>query len=247
MPADSISESGFPPHAAWYNVSKWRGILQESSASIRFPTRSTCNRHAENTGFALVELLVVIAIIAVLAVVVILTLNPSGLLQESRDANRISDMATLRSAISLYLADVVPVNTGSSSVCYVSENISTTIQVPISATQSTTVRTASTSCASWFVSSITSTFSNSRSSTGAGWIPINFAAISAGAPFATEPIDPTDNITFYYNYITNPAHTFKLGAQMESTKYAAGGLADIESTDGGLNVNVFETGSNLSL
>jgi prepilin-type N-terminal cleavage/methylation domain-containing protein len=49
------------------------------------------------TGFTLIELLVVIAIIAILAVVVVLTLNPVQLLAESRDANRVSDMATLQS------------------------------------------------------------------------------------------------------------------------------------------------------
>ncbi len=56
-------------------------------------------------GFTLIELLVVIAIIAILAVVVVLTLNPAQLLAQSRDANRVSDLATLQSAISLYTVD----------------------------------------------------------------------------------------------------------------------------------------------
>ena len=66
------------------------------------------NKKKVISGFTLIELLVVIAIIAVLAVVVILTLNPAGLLQEARDSNPISDMATLKSGLSLYLADVAP-------------------------------------------------------------------------------------------------------------------------------------------
>ncbi len=57
-------------------------------------------------GFTLIELLVVIAIIAILAVVVILTLNPAELLRQSRDSNRVSDFATLKSAIGLYSEDV---------------------------------------------------------------------------------------------------------------------------------------------
>src|SRR5579863_4498952 len=57
-------------------------------------------------GFTLIELLVVIAIIAVLAVVVVLTLNPAELLRQARDSNRISDFATLKSALSLYAEDV---------------------------------------------------------------------------------------------------------------------------------------------
>ena len=57
-------------------------------------------------GFTLIELLVVIAIIAVLAVVVVLTLNPAELLRQARDSNRLSDFATMKSAISLYATDV---------------------------------------------------------------------------------------------------------------------------------------------
>ena len=57
-------------------------------------------------AFTLIELLVVIAIVAVLAVTVILTLNPAQLLRQARDSNRTQDLATLKSAISLYLADV---------------------------------------------------------------------------------------------------------------------------------------------
>ena len=53
----------------------------------------------------LIELFVVIAIIAILAIVVVLTLNPAQLLAQSRDANRVSDMATHNSAINLYEID----------------------------------------------------------------------------------------------------------------------------------------------
>jgi prepilin-type N-terminal cleavage/methylation domain-containing protein len=69
-------------------------------------------------GFTLIELLVVIAILAVLAVVVILTLNPAGLLQESRDSNRLSDMATLNTSLSL--ADNSGESLGSANTVYVS-------------------------------------------------------------------------------------------------------------------------------
>ena len=56
-------------------------------------------------GFTLIELLVVIAIIAILAVVVVLTLNPAEMMREARDSNRLSDLATLQSAINLYNTD----------------------------------------------------------------------------------------------------------------------------------------------
>ena len=73
------------------------------------------------SGFTLIELLVVIAIIAILSVVLILTLNPAELLRQARDSNRVSDLATLKSAISLYLADVSsPSIIGSNTHCMTS-------------------------------------------------------------------------------------------------------------------------------
>ena len=80
-----------------------------------------------NKGFTLIELLVVLAIVAILSVVVILTLNPAELLKQARDSNRVSDMATLKSAISLYLADVSTPVIGTSTYCYVSVTAGTAI------------------------------------------------------------------------------------------------------------------------
>jgi prepilin-type N-terminal cleavage/methylation domain-containing protein len=74
-------------------------------------------------GFTLIELLVVIVIIAILAIVVVLTLNPAALLQQSRDSNRVSDMATINSAINLYNTDQSGASSyslGSSNTVYVS-------------------------------------------------------------------------------------------------------------------------------
>src|ERR1700689_4392579 len=71
-------------------------------------------------GFTLIELLVVIAIIAVLAVVVILALNPAALLQQSRDANRLSDLATMNSAFNLFATDVSGGSFGAASTSYIS-------------------------------------------------------------------------------------------------------------------------------
>ena len=199
-------------------------------------------------GFTLIELLVVIAIIAVLAVVVILTLNPSGLLQESRDSSRMSDAATFKNVMAIYVADVAPTAMGTTTMCYVSETASTTILVPGSTTTPTAVEVPSTTCASFFLTAATATFSNSRAASGTGWVPINFGSISAGTPIAREPVDPLNTNSFFYAYIPGPNSTFKLGMQMESSKYAAGGgSSDVESTDGGSNVNVYESGNNLAL
>ena len=57
-------------------------------------------------GFTLLELLIVIAILAILAAVVVIVLNPAETLAKSRDAQRLSDLSTVKSAIALYLTTV---------------------------------------------------------------------------------------------------------------------------------------------
>ena len=205
-------------------------------------------------GFTLIELLVVIAILAVLAVVVVLTLNPAGLLQEARDSNRISDMATLKSALSLYMADVPSPSLGTSTWCYTS--IPTSSFVIYS---TTTVTTATSSCQTWFTqatsSTLTQTSSPNRAVTGTtGWIPVNVSAVSAGAPFAQWPIDPVNSATYFYSYeASSTGLVFKVGMFMESAKYkwtgvgGNGGGGDVETTDGGISSSTFEGGSNLTM
>lgn len=56
-------------------------------------------------GFTLVEMLVVIAIIAILAGAVLMAINPIATMRKSRDATRLSDMDSLRSAISIALTE----------------------------------------------------------------------------------------------------------------------------------------------
>ena len=140
-------------------------------------------------GFTLIELLVVIAIIAVLAVVVILSLNPAELLRQARDSNRISDMSTLKSAISLYLADVTSPSLASTSVA----NPYTRVFITVSTTSAPTV-------AGWGVSAAytTTTASTARAVDATGWIPVGFNAISSGAPIGSLPIDPSNVGALYY-------------------------------------------------
>ncbi|MDE2019781.1 MAG: type II secretion system protein [Patescibacteria group bacterium] len=222
-------------------------------------------------GFTLIELLVVIAIIAILAVVVILTLNPAQLLAQARDSNRTSDMATLKSAISLYLADVSSTYIGTTTICYISAvppgADAGAVMVPTSASAPTSsfMKTPGTGgaasstltdpCGSWMVSAtgVASSTARGINGPGSGWIPVNFSAISAGSPVGNLPVDPnnsTNNGTrgFYYSYMPYTANnTFKLATFMESTKYSASGSGDVTTNDGGNNVNVFEGGTNPGL
>lgn len=59
----------------------------------------------QNKGFTLIELLVVIAILGILATLVVLAINPAETQRRGRDASRLSDLATVRKAIDLAIAD----------------------------------------------------------------------------------------------------------------------------------------------
>jgi prepilin-type N-terminal cleavage/methylation domain-containing protein len=169
-------------------------------------------------AFTLIELLVVIAIIAILAVVVVLTLNPAELLRQSRDANRLSDLATLNSAINLYNTDqggATGYSLGSASTTYLS--------LPDPAATST----SGTNCSTMGLPATSSNWSyhcpassTQRSITNLGWIPINFASISAGSPFSNLPIDPTNTSSSlsYYTYQTTGS-TYEVTVPLESSKY----------------------------
>ena len=181
-------------------------------------------------GFTLIELLVVIAIVAVLAVVVILTLNPAQLLRQARDSNRTQDLATLKSAISLYLADVASPSLGLAANCY--------------AHSSSTLA----ACTTRFASGTTVTLDADVTTDGNGWIPINLNSISAGAPISVLPKDPVNNATYYYAYRADPTNgTFEINADMESAKFAQGGSSDVESGDGGDSAAFYEVGNDPSL
>ena len=202
--------------------------------------------HKLCNAFTLIELLVVIAIIAILSIVVLLTLNPGELLRQSRDSSRVSDMATLTSAISLYNTDQSlghNFNMGLSNIVYVS------IPDPV-ATSS-----AGDQCQGLSLPVLPTTYSyhcttstTIRNVDGTGWIPIDFSKISSGIPLGALPIDPTNQSStrLYYTYTTNGAQ-YEITASMESSKYGPGGSNDIVSSDGGSLASVFEKGSKLSL
>ncbi len=175
-------------------------------------------------GFTLIELLVVIAILSILAVAVVLILNPAELLKQSRDATRISDFAALNASIAHYVADVRGPVWTSGTFC----------------TASTTPPGGAGSC----------TENSSTVVTGTGWVPVDFTAISSGAPLARLPIDLVTSGAYYYMYsASTTGGYFELDAKMESTKFGTGGSADVESDskDGGDNNTVYETGSELDL
>lgn len=60
---------------------------------------------SKQKGFTLIELLVVIAILGILAAILVLAINPAETQRRSRDTQRLSDLATIRKAIDLSVAD----------------------------------------------------------------------------------------------------------------------------------------------
>ncbi|MFH0890461.1 MAG: type II secretion system protein [Candidatus Liptonbacteria bacterium] len=182
-------------------------------------------------GFTLIELLVVIAIVAVISTVVILTLNPAELLKQSRDSNRMSDLSVLQKAIVLYQTDVPGGSISANSNCYVSIGSS-----------------PGANCGGWFTAThATVVTSTSRAVDGTGWLPVNFSAITHSRVISSLPLDPENNTSYYYAYAASSTnYSFEINANMESTKYAQGGIADVESKDGGSINSVYELGSNLT-
>jgi len=180
-------------------------------------------------GFTLLELLIVIGILAILSTTMLLVINPAEMLRKARDSQRISDLNTLKTAISFYL-----LNVSSPSIGVVGQTYSDVGGV-------TCFGTSSPAASSTYLSI-----------TGNGWIPINFSALTGGSPISALPRDPnptasTGNHYYVYGVKSATDCTFKLVTNMESQAYSQGGSNDVESKDGGTNNSLYEVGTDLSL
>ncbi len=174
--------------------------------------RGQCFFSSSRSAFTLIELLVAIALIAILAVVIVLALNPAQLLAQSRDANRLSDMATFKSVIDLYNTDQL------GSVGYSLGNASS---VYISLSDPSSV------CGAWNLPALSTGYTyacslatSSRLTDSSGWIPVNLSSMTSGSPMSNLPIDPTNSSSsgLYYSYYTNGSQ-FEVTSLFESQKY----------------------------
>ena len=200
-------------------------------------------------GFTLIELLIVIAILAILATTVVLVLNPAQILAETRDGQRLNDLSTLQSAISLYLANVsnplMSYRGSCSTQCFTAvAGVSQAGCAGLGAARH------SATDGGGATKNATASSTTARVVTGLGWLPIKFNDISGGAPFAQEPIDPTNSTTYFYSYACSEAlKSFELNAEMESSRYQSGGSGDVESNtkDGGDVNTAYEVGNDSGL
>ncbi len=186
-------------------------------------------------GFTLIELLIVIGILAVLATVTVLVLNPAELFRQARDSQRISDLGSLKGAISLYLTTVPSPNLGA-----------------LGFTCGTNFGSDKASMTNPFAASLTQTASTTTGVDASGWLPVNLSTINGGSPLSVLPRDPnrTDN-NFYYAYACGTVGssnelTFEINGHMESARYRHSptpGPDDVENTDGGNQADRYETGT----
>jgi hypothetical protein len=182
---------------------------------------------------------VVIAILAVLSVVVVLVINPAELLAQGRDTTRLSGLASLNTAIALLQVDLPGAFLGTTSMVYVS--IPDTSATCANLGLPTLRAGLSYACVS------TSTY---RRVDGTGWVPIDLADHSSGAPLAILPVDPVNTTTTgdYLVYVTDGSEKWELNAQLESTKYGYATTSAAKPTvDGGNNDYLYEVGNDLGL
>ena len=206
----------------------------------------------------------VVAIIALLAVVLILTLNPSEALKKSRDSLRMSDLNSLKTAISLYMLSASnPHLTGANNfackgtaddiswqpsdyIYYSYPNTSPGEQITSKNLNGVTF----TSGGAYQVSS-----DNLAVINGNGWLPINFSSLIGGSPISNLPIDPINkiidpanpiNTDLVYRYACNEKTLkFELNARLESSAYTIS--TNKMAQDGGNDADYYEMGTDLSI
>jgi prepilin-type N-terminal cleavage/methylation domain-containing protein len=187
-------------------------------------------------SFTLIELLIVIAILALLMSIIIITLNPSELLKQTRDTKRISSLKALNNALGIFQATKPTTNMGTSSIVYIS------------------IPDSSSACANLSLPTLPtgyeyrcSSSTNYKKTDGTGWIPVNFDSLDIGSPLSSLPIDPTNTTSTNLFYTYSTGGSWELNAILESSKQKLSGGDDKTSVDGGDSYSTYEIGTDLSL
>lgn len=242
-------------------MKKFVSILAKSPLNSRISSVVNCPRSGVSCapqGFTLLELLIVVSIIAILSVALVLVLDPAETLKKSRDAQRISDMSTIKTALGIYTTSTMTPYLGrSNSNNGCQANIgATTVDVFYSIPGTGSITDASLDGAGSGSVASTTVETNYTLTDGNGWIPVNFDSLIGGSPISNLPVDPVNTVgsigamsttTLAYRYVCmiNPL-SYELNAVLESNTYTTG--TDNKLTkDGGNNSSFYEVGTNLKI
>lgn len=229
---------------------------------------SLTNMKKREAGFTLLELLIVIAIIAILSIALVFMLNPAETLKKARDAQRISDLKSVKTALGIMLtsSSAPRLDTATSLICTTNASgdpQSAKIAYSVSPAPSLvgTHNVGSDGSGSFTTgqqhSSVNATSTGKVD--GTGWIPVNLKALTGGTPIASFPVDPVNTVSgtlastdLVYRYACQngatggkPPYIFEINAVLESNAYT---VEDNKmANDGGDNEGKYETGNSLNL
>ncbi len=154
-------------------------------------------------SFTLVELMIVIAILAILSAIVIFTLNPARLFDNFRDTKRVTDITSIHRAINFMETWNTSMSYGTSTNVYIS------------------LPDASPTCSAYTLPTLPAGYSyacsslaNHQKTDGTGWIPINFTVSDSNRYLSNLPVDPVNNITFFYTYY--PGGSYEVSALLKN-------------------------------
>lgn len=215
-------------------------------------------------GFTLLELLIVVSIIAILSVALVVVLDPAEALRKSRDAQRISDMASMKTALGLYLTSTTTPYLGGVSANTACEANPGATTVPVSPTKifyslgGSAITATNLDGASAYAAGNQVAVANVPLTDGTGWIPVNFDTLIGGSPISNLPIDPVNTLasgegaasvtkaSLMYRYACSQTPlAFEIDAALESTAYTVSD--DKRAKDGGNNADFYEVGTNLRI
>ena len=188
--------------------------------------------------------------------------------KKARDSQRMSDLATLKTAIEVYKTNsrtpalAGGTNTGckgttSSDTSYdtASDHIYYSYPNDIGTGSAITAMSLDGITFTGTAGPAQVAKTNLALTDGNGWLPINFSSLPGGSPISNLPIDPVNTITtlsaptmtdLVYRYVCSEKTLgYEINATLESTAYT---ITDLKmASDGGNNDSYYEVGTNLEL